>query len=66
MDTSGWFTYVKYKDNEKEKVPMSKISDVNDKGQKIQFQPKDLNDYVYGKYSVQTSLRSRDGKESKY
>ncbi|XP_067217133.1 putative leucine-rich repeat-containing protein DDB_G0290503 [Linepithema humile] len=67
MDTSGWFAYVKYKDNEKEKVPISKISDVNDKGQKIPFQPKDLNDYVYGKlYSVRTSLRSKDGKESKY
>jgi len=58
---------VKYKDNEKEKIPISKISDVNDKGQKIQFQPKNLNDYVYGKwYSVRTSLRSKDGKESKY
>jgi|GEM_PF-6535526 len=67
MDMSGWFAYVKYKDNEKEIVPISKISEVNDEGQKIQFQPKDLNDYVYGKlYSVRTSLHSKDGKESKY
>jgi len=67
MDMSGWFAYVKYKDNEKEIVPISKISDVNNEGQKIQFQPKDLNDYVYGKlYSVRTSLHSKDGKESKY
>jgi len=34
---SGWFAYVKYKDNEKEIVPISKISDVNDERQKIQF-----------------------------
>lgn len=67
MDSSGWFAYVKYKDNEKEKVPISKISDISDKGKKILFQPKDLNDYVYGKlYSVRTSLHSKDGKESKY
>jgi len=49
MDMSGWFAYVKYKYNKKEIVLISKISDVNDDGQKIQFQPKDLNDYVYGK-----------------
>lgn len=37
MDTSNWYAYVKYKDNEKEKVPISKISDINDKEQKIKF-----------------------------
>lgn len=34
MDTSDWYAYVKYKDNEKEKAPISKISDINDKGSK--------------------------------
>jgi len=67
ISTYVWFAYVKYKDNEKEIVLMSKISDVNDEEQKIQLQSKDLNDYVYGKlYSVRTSLHSKDGKESKY
>lgn len=67
MDTSSWFAYVKYKDNEKEKVPISKISDFDNKGHKISFQPKDLNDYIYGKlYSVRTSLHSSNGKESTY
>ncbi|XP_028045645.1 uncharacterized protein LOC118646252 [Monomorium pharaonis] len=67
MDTSDWFAYVKYKDNVKEKVAITKISDVDSKGQKILFQPKNVNDYVYGKlYSVRTSLNSKNGKESKY
>ena len=67
MDTSSWLAYVKYKDNEKEIIPINKISDVNNKGQKIPFEPKNLNDYVYGKlYAVRTSLHSKDGKESKY
>lgn len=67
MDTSGWFAYVKYKDNYKEIVPINKISEVNDEGQKIPFLPKDLHDNKYVKlYSVRTSLRSKDGKESKY
>ena len=44
---------VRYKDNTKEIVPINKISSINDEGQKIPFEPKDLNDYLYGKlYSV--------------